>query len=272
MNPYLKTVIDIILTKRVLGSLIVIIFAIIFSKVINKFVDKLFIKGKNKFEIKRRTSIINLFKSCVKVLVTIIAGLIILDFYGVDTRSLITSLGVLGVVLGLALQDTARDFIGGISLIWENYLQVGDIVTFNNFTGEVISLDLRTTKIRAFNGEVMIVANRNIDAIINASQHKSHLYMEIDTAYEEDCEKVYKVLKEVINEAIKDKVILSDSGYLGINELSSSSVKYIIHVHCEQDSRYGVKREMLKRIKVAYDKNNIKIPYNQIEVHNGKKI
>ena len=129
--------------------------------------------------------------------------LIILDFYGVDTKSLIASIGIAGVVLGLALQDTVKDFISGISLILENYLQVGDVVTYNDFTGEVIELGLRTTKIKKASGEVLIVANRNIDEIINSSQKTAHLLLDIPTAYEENIATVEKTLKEVIKKAIK---------------------------------------------------------------------
>ena len=156
--------------------------------------------------------------------------------------------------------------------ILENYLAVGDIVTYNNFTGEVLELGLRVTKIKAFNGEVMVVANRNINTIINGSQKKADIFIEIDTAYEEKNEKVEKILKEVIDGAIKDKLILPDSKYLGVNELGASSVKYVIDVHCDQVKKYSVRREMLKRIKIAYEENNIKIPYNQLEVHHGADI
>ncbi len=270
-NLFIK-ILKIFFTKQIFGTILVVIFATILINIINKLISKILIKGKSTFEIKKRTSIVKLFKSIITTSIILIAILIILDFFGVDTRSLITSLGIVGLVLGLALQDTARDFIGGISLILENYLQVGDVVTYNNFTGEVTSIGLRTTKIRAFSGEVMIIANRNIDTIINVSQEKSHWYLEIDTAYEEDNLKVAKVLQDVVKKAIEDGLIYKDSAYLGINALSSSSVRYILDIHCNQDDRYKIKRAILERIKVAYDQNNIKIPYNQIEVHNGKKL
>ncbi len=269
---FLTKVYETFMTKRILGSIITLIIAVILVSIIKSIISKILITGRTQFEIKRRTTIISLFQNIVKWIIYAIAILIILDFWGVDTRSLIASLGIFGAVLGLALQDTVKDFIGGISLILENYLQVGDTVTYNNFTGEVIELGLRTTKIEGFNGEVLVVANRNINTIINASQKKAHLLLEIDTAYEEKVAKVEKVLKGVIADAIKDEIILEDSAYLGVNELSSSSVKYLINIHCHQNNRYIVKRVMLERIKLAYEKNNIKIPYNQIEVHHGQDI
>ncbi len=269
---FLDKILDIILTKKVLGSLIVIFVSWLVIGAFKKIISRILINGKTSYEAKRRKTIIDLLGSIFKYVIYILAGLIILDFYGVDTRSLIASIGVAGAIMGLALQDTVKDLISGISLILENYLAVGDIVTYNNFTGEVIELGLRVTKIKKATGEVMVVANRNIDTIINLSQKKANLLLEIETAYEEKTDKVEKVLMTVIDRAIEDKLILPDSSYLGINELGESSIKYLIDIHCDQTERYTVKREILKRIKLAYEKNNLKIPYKQIEVHQGGDI
>ncbi len=267
-----KKILDFILKRQVIGTIITLIGAWIIILLFNKLISKLLVSGKNDFEVKRRKTIIDLIQSIFRYIVYIIALLIILDFFGVDTKSLIASLGVAGVVLGLALQDTVKDFISGIFLVLENYLQVGDWVTYQDFTGEVIELGLRTTKIKAFDGQVMVVANRNIDTIINASQKKANVLIEVATGYEEDTVKVEEVLKQVIEEAKSEKLILNDSEYLGINNLGAHSVDYLLKIHCDQNKRYGIRRTMLRRIKLAYEKNNLKIPYNQIEVHHGKDI
>ncbi len=269
---FLNKIYETIMTKQIIGSIITFVIANILVTIINSLISKILITGKTQFEVKRRKTVIKLFQSIVRYIIYAIALLIILDFWGVDTRSLITSLGIFGAVLGLALQDTVKDFISGISLVLENYLQVGDTVTYNNFTGEVIELGLRTTKIKGFDGEVLIIANRNIDTIINASQKKANLLLNIPTAYEEKVSKVETVLKEVIDVAIKDKLIYDDSIYSGVNELGSSSVDYLINIHCDQNNKYMIKRAMLERVKLAYEKNNIKIPYDQIEVHHGQDI
>lgn len=268
----INKVIDIVVTKQVLGTTIVIFVAYIISAIFNHIISKVLVTGKTTYEVKRRKTIIKLFQSCFRYLISIIAILIILGFFGVDTKSLVASLGVVGVALGLALQDTLKDIISGVSLILENYLTVGDIVTYNDFTGEVIELGIRTTKIKKASGEVMIVANRNIDTIINSSQKKANLFIEIDTAYEEECKKVEKILRSVINEAIKEKLIFDDSDYLGINELGASSIKYLLNIHCDPNKKLAIKRTILEKVKIAYEQANIKIPYNQIEVHHGQDI
>lgn len=268
----LENVFDIFMTKRIFGSIMVIIISSIIVSLLNRIISKLLIIGRTQKEIKKRRTIVKLFQNFCKCFIWLIAFLTILDFWGVNTKSLIASLGVAGAVLGLALQDTVKDIICGITLILENYFAVGDIVTFNDFTGEVVELSIRTTKIKAFDGEVLVISNRNIDSIKNVSQQEANLLLDIDTAYEEKVEKVEKVLKEVIEQAIKENLISKESEYLGVNELDSSSVKYLIKIICNQNDRYIIRREMLKRVKLAYEANNIKIPYPQIEVHNGQKI
>ena len=58
--------------------------------------------------------------------------------------------------------------------------------------------------------------------------------------------------------------------YLGINNFNDSSIDYLIKITCHRETHWNIKRQVLKEIKLAYDKNKIKIPYNQLEVHNGK--
>ena len=197
----------------------------------------------------------------------------ILDIFGVDTSSFIAGLGVASVVIGLALQDALKDIIGGINIILDNFYVVGDYVKYGDFTGQVISFGLKSTKIKDFNGNVMVVSNRNIDEIINLSQDKHVILLNIPTCYEVTEEKVKSVLLDVIEDVKKIKdVDDKECNYLGVNELGDSAVNYLISVKCKQGSEYAVRRAILTLVKDAYDKNNIKIPYNQIEVHNGSKI
>ena len=155
-------------------------------------------------------------------------------------------------------------------LLCYNYFVIGDIVEYDGFTGEVIEFGLKSTKIQAFTGETFSIANRNIDKIKNLSQKSSNLFIKVPTAYEASEEKVASTLKDAIKEIIKNTEADEESEYLGIEEFSESSINYIVKVHCSQDKRIQVKRQALSIIKKAYDKNKIKIPYNQIEVHNGK--
>lgn len=258
--------------KEVYGTLLIIGITLIIYRIINLLLDKIVIKGKDKLDKKRRKTIINIFKNVIKYVLFIFMVIFLLNLYGVDTTSVITGLGIVGVVLGFALQEALKDIISGISIIFDDYFVVGDIVEYDGFTGTVIEFGLKTTKIKKATGEVMILANRNIDKITNISKERATLLLSIPTAYEEKYEKVEKVLKETLKKAKETYKDITETEYLGIDKLNDSSIDYLIKITCHRETQWNIKREILKEIKLAYDKNKIKIPYNQLEVHNGTKI
>lgn len=267
----MKVVLDFLSKKQVYGTVIFTIVAFIIYKLFIVLVDKVIAKSKNELERKKKRTVIELIKNIGKYALILLVIIFILDLYGVKVTSLIASLGVASAVSALALQDTLKDIISGASIIMDNYYVVGDYVKYKNFTGTVIQLGLRSTKIMDFDGQVYTIANRNIDEIINLSQKTASSLIVIPTAYEEKLEKVEKILNEVVEEIKTWETIDSDkTAYIGITELADSSVNYGIRYYCSPGKVWQYKRDALRLIKSKYDKNNIKIPYNQIEVHNGK--
>lgn len=268
----MKSILYFFLQEKIVGPIIIVIVGTILFKIIKNALRKIMSHGKEGFEIKRRNTIVELLNNIIKYFIYILMAIFILNIYGVDTKSIIASLGVAGVILGFALQSTVEDLISGISIIMENYFVIGDIITYDNFTGEVIEMSLKSTKIRKANGEVYVIANRNINSVINLSQHKAGVQINIPTAYEENTEKVEKVLNQVLEEIKKMPNVYKETKYLGIQEMENSSINYAIMIYCRSESQWQIKRDTLRLIKLAYEKENIKIPYPQIEVHNGKKI
>ena len=179
-------------------------------------------------------------------------------------------MGIVGVVLGFALQDLAKDIIAGFSIIFENQYAIGDTISINGFKGEVIFLGLKTTKIKNYEGQVKIVANRNATEVINYSMENSLAIVDIDVSYEEDNEKVEKVLTELATELTKTLPKLKGKvELLGIQELASSSVKYRMIAPTVSMEHFEIERKIRKEVKERLDKENIKIPYPQLEVHHG---
>ena len=262
-----------IFQERIIAPIIIIIVALILVKIIKLIVRKLFIsRMKNDFSGKKKTTIIELITNVLKFFVYAIAIMMILEVYGVDTKGILASLGIAGVVLGLALQDTVQDLMSGISIILDNYYVIGDTIRIDNFTGEVIELSLKSTKVKGANGEIYIFANHLVDSVVNLSQARAGIKIEVPTAYEEPSEKIETILKNIVEEEKKIPGVYKDSEYLGLEMLDVSAVNYSLMIYCKSADQYKIKRMVLKMIKEIYDQENIKIPYNQIEVHNGKEI
>ncbi len=258
--------------KEVYGLAIIVLIGIVAYNLGNKLIDQIINYGKSNYEKKKRKTIVKLLSNVAKTLIYVFVIFFILDLYGVNTKGLLTSLGVASALIGLALQDTLKDIISGIDIILSNYFVVGDYVIYNDFMGEVIEMSLKATKIKKVTGEVLVIANRNINQIINISQKKASLIIDIPTAYEEKTEKVEKTINKILTETKKIKGVSDQSKYLGISNLGDSSVNYTISIICSQDNQWQIKRDILKIIKEMYEKDKIKIPYQQVEVHNEERV
>ena len=233
-------------------------------------VKKLVNKDSKSIEVKKRNTIVALGENILKYFFIIVACLIILSVWGVDITSFVTGLGILGVVGGLAIQDALKDIIAGINIIMDNYFVVGDIVKLNDFTGEVIEFGLKNTKIKNVDGVVLVVSNREIASVYNLSQKSSSVAITVPVAYEEKEEKVAKILEGVCKQVDELKLTTKSTEYLGIDSLGDSSVNYLLRAYCKAGDQHELKRKILGLVKRELDKKNVKIPYPQIEVHNGK--
>ena len=271
IEKILEWIIDVITLKQIYVPLISVFLGTLVYKVIRKALGRFIHGGKNSYDTKKIKTIIELVSNICKYIIVIIVGVIILEAYGIDTVSIIAGLGVLSAVIGLAFQDTLKDFINGVTIILENYYIVGDSIIYKDFTGEVIELGLKSTKIKDCTGQVMTIANRNINEIINISQKKSTIVLKVLTDYRENIDDVESAIKDIIPLLNKIKYVTNNSAvYLGIDEINSNSVTYLLNIECIQDQKYQVKRDALKIIKTEFDKKGIKVPYQQIEVRNEK--
>ncbi len=252
-------------TKEVVTSLVALSIGILIYILTKVIIRKLF--NFKKMDSKKRT-IINLIVNIVRFIILIITLLVILEANGIDTKSLLASFGVAGLVAGLALQDLLKDFIVGMSLIFEGEFAIGDWVSINGFKGEVLPSNLRITKLRSATGEVKMISNRTITEITNYSMYNTNLMLDIDVAYESDIKKVKDVLDKLC-ESFKTEHDLKDIKCNGIQELASSSIKFRITVTCKFLEQFDLGRFLKKEIINTFKKNNITIPYNQVVIHNG---
>ncbi len=256
-----------LLKEKVYLPIVYIILGVIIYFILKGIINKVSrnIKTSNGFT-KRKNTIVSLVNNIIKYLIAIFMILSILKLYGVDTTSMLASLGIAAVIIGLAFQDIAKDLISGIAIIFDNQYAVGDYVKINGFQGEVIGLGLKTTKIKAYTGEVLILSNSSITEVINYNLSPANLVIDINVSYDTNINKLEKIL-ESLNDKIKEnKEVIGDIKLLGIDELSNSSVVYKISIECTPMTQYALKRKVLKLIKEKLDENNIEIPYNKLDV------
>lgn len=267
----LKKILDFILMKQIIAPIIIIIVSMIIWKIAKRLVNKIFNNRIKRIDPKKQKTIKGLVTNAVKVFIILIASLMILEIYGIDTQSLVASLGIAGLVIGLALQDFLKDFVAGMTIIFENQYCVGDTVTLNGFKGEVIYLSMKTTRIKSFDGQVMILANRLITEVINHTLENSLAIIDIDVSYDTDLDKAEKIIKEACEKLSKEIDNLTGNiECAGVQSLNDSSITFRITAPTKSQQNFQVERILRKEFKKVLDKNKIEIPFPQMVIHNGK--
>ena len=242
------------------GPILIILSSFIVYKIISMILNTAINKGKTELEKKRLNTMLLLFKNIMKYVIIIIAVVLNLNIYGINTSSLLAGLGIAGVVVGLALQDALKDIIGGINIILENYYVLGDLIRFNDFTGTVIEFGLKSTKIKADTGEVLVLANRMVDKIINLSQKQAVIMIMVPTSSSCDSKKVRKALEKIIEEVkTYDYVEATGCEYTGIETIAPEIVTYTFKIKCKQGKQFELKRQLLEMVKEAYEKAALKL-------------
>lgn len=222
-----------------------------------------------KLEESDKLKFISVFKF-IKYLVYITVVLITLSSAGINITILLTASAALFVGLGLALQELFQDIIGGLFIIVDKSLLVGDIVEMDGRIGRVIDIKLRTTRLLTRDDKVMIIPNHKFisDVIFNYTQnHKTtREYVKVGVAYGSDTEKVKKILLE----CVKDQagVTKKPVPFVLFDDFADSALIFSVHFFVT-DSFVDPKIKSQIRFKIDknFRANNIIIPFPQRDVH-----
>ncbi|MDO4344668.1 MAG: mechanosensitive ion channel [Eubacteriales bacterium] len=198
------------------------------------------------------------------------ASVIILLYYclallGVDTAALLTSAGIIGLMISLGAQKLVSDIIAGLFIIFEGEFRVGDIVMLGDWRGTVVEIGIRTTKIEEAGGNIKVVNNSSISGVINMTKKYSFAACDFGIEYGESLERVEYILKKELPR-IKERVpsILDGPFYKGVTELGDSSVNIKIVAQCKEKDRIQLMRDLNREVKLIFDKYEINIPFPQV--------
>ena len=260
--------------QQYINPFVYIAIAVIIYLIINRIVSHIFDRHKEKLiekQLQRVITIKAMIMSIMKYIMVIGVLLASLANFGVDISSLLAGIGIAGAVLGLAFQDLAKDIIAGISIITEGQYEVGDLIEIDDFKGRVVSVGLKTTRIKNYRGKVKIISNRKMDELTNYSKFDTLAEVEIEASYDDDPEKVEKALEKV--KANLDGNLENATGEIKIfpvTGLKKDGISYKLQCPCAPYKHFKAQRLIRKEIYKVFKENKIKIPYNQIEVHNSR--
>jgi moderate conductance mechanosensitive channel len=194
-------------------------------------------------------------------IIAFVAGLEILSLLGINLGPLLASAGIAGLAIGFGAQTLVKDVINGFFILLENQYDIGDNIRVAGVKGTVEAMNMRSTALRDEDGTVHIIPNSEIKIVSNATRDWSQLTLRVTVAYSEPSERIVKLLKEVGEELRHDPVfaddIVSDIDVPGIDRVGNGEVEYLMQVKTRPNQQHRVSRELRRRIKECFQKNNI---------------
>jgi small conductance mechanosensitive channel len=219
----------------------------------------------------RIEALTSVLRSLVTFVIYTVAIFMILGEVGINLGPLIAGAGILGVALGFGSQSLVKDFISGVFILVEDQFGVGDIVELEGASGVVDAVSLRTTRLRAVDGTLWHIPNGEIRRVGNKSQHWSRALIDVEVAYETDLDHAERVIAAVANELARaDSDVIDEPEVWGVERLGAHGVAIRLVVKTQPSEQFRVSRELRRRIKVAFDREGIEIPFPQQTVwHRG---
>ncbi len=216
----------------------------------------------------KNTSLVRLIATLCRVCVLLIGVMIALQVLQLDkaVTSLLTGVGILGLVIGFAFQDMAANFFSGVALVFKDDrpFKVGDIVQTQDYMGIIKEINLRESVLETFTGQWVFIPNRQLfqEPVVNFSMlGKRRIDLGVGVSYGDDLQKV----KEVTIKAIQNVPrVVADSIQLFYDAFGSSSINFYIVFWIPFKSQadfLSAQSDAIMAIKSAYDQNDIMIPF-----------
>jgi len=228
-------------------------------------------------ERQREDTLIRIFSGATSILILIMAFLMILKEAGLDIGPMLAGAGIAGLAIGFGGQYLIRDIIAGLFIILENQYRIGDVITINDKSGTVEDISLRKTTIRDISGTVHHIPHGEIKIVSNQSKDFARVNIDIGISYNSNLEKVIQVINRTGEELAKDPsfkdLIINPPKFLRVNEFGDSAIIIKILGDTKPLRQWEVAGELRKRLKIAFDREGIEIPFPQRVIHhvNGKK-
>lgn len=252
------------LGTRVLLALIVLVIGLQLIRMIRKLVKKSLIRGN------ADKGVIQFIDSFLKASLYVVLGITIASGFGMDAASILALLGSAGVAIGLAIQGSLSNFVGGVLILLLKPFKVGDYIKedVNNNEGIVTEIELFYTKLATVDNKIIVLPNGTLanSSLTNVTACDSRrLDMVVGVSYEADIRHAKEVLQRVLEE---DEDIIKDKEYfVYVSELSESAVNIGIRCWFPMDNYWKGKWRVTENVKYALDEAGIVIPYPQMDVH-----
>lgn len=226
-------------------------------------------------EKKREDTLIRIFSTSFGIVIWVLAGLMVLQGLGIDIGPLLAAAGIAGLAFGFGGQYVIRDLISGLFIIMENQYRIGDIVSLGNICGEVEDISIRMTTLRDLDGVVHHVPHGEIKTVSNMTKYFARVNLNVGVSYSADLEQVIAVVNRVGADLANDpewkECILKPPVFLRVEDFADSAVMIKILGETAPLKQWAVAGELRKRLKIAFDREGIEIPFPQVVIHKAQE-
>ncbi len=249
-----------------LGLLLLLLVSIVVTKFVLQWLRHLLTRKMEREDKQKFTSV---FKF-IHYVIYLVVVLVTLSAAGIDITLIITASAVLFVGLGLALQEFFKDILGGIFIMLDKSIQVGDVVNVEEKVGKVFEIKLRTTRAITRDDKIIIIPNHKFisDIMYNYTQnHKTtREKVSVGVAYGSDVQLVTEILEQVAGE--QKGVLKTPKPFVLFDDFGDSALLFSLNFYTNDS--FGdpkMKSDMRYKINNRFKENNVTIPFPQRDVH-----
>jgi len=218
----------------------------------------------------RAATLGNLIRSSAQYVVWPIVAIMVLSEVGLDVGALLATAGVAGLAIGFGAQTLVKDVIGGVFLLFDDVIRVGNLVNVDGTVGTVEEIGVRLIKVRKFDGELVMIPAGEIRTFGNKSMDWARVVVPVGLSYEQDVDAVLPIMEEVAQNWAEEneEILLEDAPTVqGLMDFGDSSVTARVAVQVKPGEQFAAERELRMRLKRAFDERGVEIPFPQRSVH-----
>lgn len=221
--------------------------------------------------VQRAETLGRVFRYLVAVVMSLVAGVLVLSEIGISVAPILGAAGVVGLAVGFGAQSLVKDYFTGFFLLLENQIRQGDVVKLGEHGGLVEEVTLRFVRLRDYDGHVHFVPNGQIGTVVNLSRGYAQAVIDVGVAYREDLDRVMAVMLQVAQALREDACfrdrVLDNFELAGVERWDESAVVLRGRFRVAPLAQWDVRREYLRRLKAAFDQHGIEIPFPQLALH-----
>jgi len=206
--------------------------------------------------------------SFLAILLKILLLITVATMLGIEATSFVAILGAAGLAVGLALQGSLANFAGGVLILVFKPFKVGDFIDAQGFLGSVDSIQVLNTILKTPDNKTIIIPNGALanGTVTNfTTEATRRVDMKFGIGYGDDIGKAKDVLRKLVEN--DDRMLKRPEPAIVVSGLGESSVDFTVRVWCNAPDYWGIFFDMQEKVKLAFDKEGISIPFPQRDVH-----